>query len=287
MIRSQSFQNNNASLYVIATPIGNLNEISKRVIDAINDCECVFCEDTRVTGQLLSHLNIKKPLISAYENIEKQSSVKVLEYLNNNQNVAFMSDAGYPGVSDPGHIIIQEVIKNNFNVVVINGPCALIQSLIASGLNTDHFYFYGFLNAKPSERRKELESLKTFKDTIIFYQSPHKILSCLQDMLDIFGDREICLCRELTKKFEEYIRGNISEIIPICESLKGEMVLVVKGYQKEENVEEHSIEELVEKVNKLVNEGLQTTKAIKQISQQYNVSRQELYQSYLSLVKGE
>ena len=157
MIRTQSFQNNKASLYVIATPIGNLSEISKRVIDAILDCECVFCEDTRVTGQLLAHLNIKKPLISAYENIEKQSSLKVLEYLNNNQNVAFMSDAGYPGISDPGHIVIQEVIKNNFNVVVINGPCALIQSLIASGLNTDHFYFYGFLNAKPSERKKELE----------------------------------------------------------------------------------------------------------------------------------
>ena len=224
MQRQQSFQNNKPSLYVIATPIGNLNEISKRVLDALNECEYVFCEDTRVTGQLLAHLQIKKNLVSAYENIEKQSSVKVLELLKAGKNVAFMSDAGYPGISDPGSLVIQEVIKNDFNVVVVNGPSALIQSVLASGLNTDHFYFYGFLNAKPSARIKELESLKEFKHTMVFYQSPHKIKACLEDMLNILGDRKICLCRELTKKFEEYIRGTISEIIPICETLKGEMV---------------------------------------------------------------
>ena len=285
MIRQQSFQNNKASLYIISTPIGNLSEISSRVIEAINDSSCVFCEDTRVTGQLLAHLNIKKPLISAYENIEKQSSIKVLEFLNNNENVAFMSDAGYPGISDPGHIIIEEVIKNNFNIVVINGPCALIQSVIASGLPTDHFYFYGFLNAKQSTRKKELESLKTFKDTMIFYQSPHKIMSCLEDMLEVFGDRQICLCRELTKKFEEYIRGNISEIIPICESLKGEMVLVVQGYQevKEETI---SLDECVKLVDKKINEGLSTKEAIKIISLENNINKKELYQYYHN-EKGE
>ena len=285
MIRQQSFQNNKASLYIISTPIGNLSEISSRVIEAIKDSSCVFCEDTRVTGQLLAHLNIKKPLISAYENIEKQSSIKVLEFLNNNENVAFMSDAGYPGISDPGHIIIEEVIKNNFNVVVINGPCALIQSVIASGLPTDHFYFYGFLNAKQSTRKKELESLKTFKDTMIFYQSPHKIMSCLEDMLEVFGDRQICLCRELTKKFEEYIRGNISEIIPICESLKGEMVLVVQGDQevKEETI---SLDDGVKLVDKKINEGLSTKEAIKIISLENNINKKELYQYYHN-EKGE
>ena len=237
MQRQQSFQNNKASLYVIATPIGNLSEVSSRVIDALNDCKYVFCEDTRVTGQLLAHLNIKKKLVSAYENIEKQSASKVIELLKENVNVAFASDAGYPGISDPGHIVIQEVIKNDFNVVVVNGPSALIQSVLASGLPTDHFYFYGFLNAKQSARIKELEELKEFKHTMIFYQSPHKILGCLTDMLEVFGDRKVCLCRELTKKFEEYIRGTISEIIPICESLKGEMVLVVEGYVKPESEE--------------------------------------------------
>ena len=283
MLRQQSFQNNKASLYVIATPIGNLSEISKRVINALNDCEYVFCEDTRVTGQLLAHLQIKKHLVSAYENIEKQSSIKVLELLKDNQNVAFVSDAGYPGISDPGSIIIQEVIKNDFNVVVVNGPSALIHSVLASGLDTSHFYFYGFLNAKQSARIKELEDLKEFKHTMIFYQSPHKILSCLTDMLSVFGDRKICLCRELTKKFEEYIRGTINEIIPICESLKGEMVLVVKGY---EEVKEHldvSNYYLVKQIDILINQGNKTTKAIKMISEQYNVSRSELYQYYHEL----
>ena len=285
MQRHQSFQNNKPILYVIATPIGNLNEISPRVIQALNDSSYVFCEDTRVTGQLLNHLQIKKNLISAYENIEKQSASKVIELLKENVNVAFASDAGYPGISDPGHIIINEVIKNDYNVVVVNGPSALIQSVLASGLDTTHFYFYGFLNAKPSERKKELESLKTFKDTMIFYQSPHKILACLTDMLEILGDRQICLCRELTKKFEEYIRGTISEIIPICESLKGEMVLVVEGYIKPEN-EEISLDDCVKLIDKEIKNGLTTKEAIKKVASQTNVNKKELYQFYHN-EKGE
>lgn len=285
MQRQQSFQNNKPSLYVIATPIGNLSEISKRVLDSLNECEYVFCEDTRVTGQLLAHLQIKKNLISAYENIEKQSSVKVLELLKDGKNVAFMSDAGYPGISDPGSLVIQEVIKNDFNVVVVNGPSALIQSVLASGLNTDHFYFYGFLNAKPSARIKELESLKEFKHTMVFYQSPHKIKGCLEDMLNIFGDRNVCLCRELTKKFEEYIRGTISEIIPICETLKGEMVLVVEGYTQEDT-QNISMEECVELVDEEIKNGLSKKEAIKNIALKYNVNKKELYNFYHN-EKGE
>lgn len=285
MQRQQSFQNNKPSLYVIATPIGNLNEISKRVLDALNECEYVFCEDTRVTGQLLAHLQIKKNLVSAYENIEKQSSVKVLELLKAGKNVAFMSDAGYPGISDPGSLVIQEVIKNDFNVVVVNGPSALIQSVLASGLNTDHFYFYGFLNAKPSARIKELESLKEFKHTMVFYQSPHKVKVCLEDMLNILGDRKICLCRELTKKFEEYIRGTISEIIPICETLKGEMVLVVEGYTQEDT-QSISMEECVELVDEEIKKGSSTKEAIKNIALKYNVNKKELYNFYHN-EKGE
>lgn len=285
MQRQQSFQNNQPSLYVIATPIGNLSEISKRVLDSLNECEYVFCEDTRVTGQLLAHLQIKKNLISAYENIEKQSSVKVLELLKDGKNVAFMSDAGYPGISDPGSLVIQEVIKNDFNVVVVNGPSALIQSVLASGLNTDHFYFYGFLNAKPSARIKELESLKEFKHTMVFYQSPHKIKGCLEDMLNIFGDRNVCLCRELTKKFEEYIRGTISEIIPICETLKGEMVLVVEGYTQEDT-QNISMEECVELVDEEIKNGLSKKEAIKNIALKYNVNKKELYNFYHN-EKGE
>ncbi len=279
MNRQQSFQNSLATLYVIATPIGNLNEISPRVIEAITDSQYVFCEDTRVTGQLLSQLKIKKPLISAYENIEKQSAEKVIQHLSQHENVAFMSDAGYPGISDPGQIVIKEAIEHQFNVVVVNGPCALIQSVIASGFDTKHFYFYGFLDAKPTLRKKELESLKNFSNTLIFYQSPHKILACLQDMLEIFGNRKICVCRELTKKFEEYIRGSIQEIIPLCETFKGEMVIVVEGYQEKE-IQTITLDEAIQRVQQMIQKGFLKTKAIKQIANDYHLSRKELYQYY-------
>ena len=279
MTRNSSFGDEKAKLYVIATPIGNLNEISERTIQAINDCSVIFCEDTRVTGLLLKHLNIKKALFSAYENIEKSASEKVLQYLNDNQNVGLISDAGYPAISDPGSIIIQEVIKHDYSIVVINGPSALIHSLVASGFDTSHFYFYGFLNAKETTRRKELEKLNKIEDTIILYQSPHKIKACLEDMLTILGDRDICLCRELSKKFEEYIRGKISEIIPICETLKGEMVIVIAPSIKEEAIEEIDDRMCLE-IDDLINKGQSTKDAIKEIANKYNVNKSELYNFY-------
>ena len=278
MIRQQSFQNKKASLYVVATPIGNLNEVSKRLIDAIEDSAVVFCEDTRVSGNLLNLLNIHKPLISSHENIERSNVEKALSYLNNNENVSLLSDAGYPAISDPGSIIIQEVIKNNFNVVVINGPSALMQSAVASGFDLSHFYFHGFLNAKESLRKKELETLKNIDCPIIFYQSPHKIKNCLEDMLSILGNRNICLCRELTKKFEEYIRGTISEVLEICETLKGEMVVVVDSLQKEKKEID---EKMIDEVNRCINEGMKTNEAIKKIAKENNVSKNELYEFYL------
>lgn len=148
MKRSQTFNNDYATLYVIATPIGNLQEISPRIIDVLNCCEVIFCEDTRVSFKLLQHLNIQKPLFSAYENIEKAATEKIINYLKNGKNVAFLSDAGYPGISDPGQLIINQVRNYDFNVAVINGPSALIHSLVGSGFPSDHFYFYGFLPPK-------------------------------------------------------------------------------------------------------------------------------------------
>lgn len=275
MQRSQTFTNTKATLYVIATPIGNLQEISPRIIDAINDSEVIFCEDTRVSLKILQHLNIQKTLISAYENIEKSASIRVLSYLHNNQNVAIVSDAGYPGISDPGQLIIQEAINNNFNIAVINGPSALIHSMVASGFSTDHFYFYGFLPPKSSKRKATLEDLKTFKDPIIFYQSPHKIKECLKDILEVLGDRKICLCRELTKKFEEFIRGNISEIIPICEQLKGEMVVVLQGNQQETKQELNN--DLKNIILKEIDAGLSTKEAIKKVSTLHKLKKSDVY----------
>lgn len=279
MQRQISFNENKPTLYVVATPIGNLNEVSKRTIEVLNDVGCIYCEDTRVSANLLQCLGIHKPLFSAYENIEKQSALKIVEHLEKGESVAFMSDAGYPNISDPGNIIIKEVINNNFPIVVVNGPSALIHSVVASGLDTKHFYFYGFLNAKESTRRKELIKLKDFPDTIIFYQSPHKLEGSLQDMLDILGNRNICLCRELTKKFEEFIRGKISEVIPLVDTIKGEMVIVVEGNKEEKEID---IDDMLDKMQELISKkNIKASMAAKEISSQYGISKNELYQTYL------
>lgn len=279
MNRLQSFQNNQPTLYVLSTPIGNLKEVSTRFFETIDACAVIFCEDTRVTGQLLSHFNIKKPLYSAYENIEMQSAEKILSFLKEGKSVGLLSDAGYPGISDPGQKIIQEVIAASFNVVVINGPCALISALVASGFETDHFYFYGFLNAKSSIRKKELEDLKAIKDTLIFYQSPHKIKSCLEDMLTVLGNRNACLCREMSKIYEEYIHGTFEELLTLCDTLKGEMVLVVEGKQKEASEMELS-DCYIDKINEKIQNGKTKKEAIKEVALEEGVSKNELYNFY-------
>lgn len=277
MKRQQSFTNDKPSLFVIATPIGNLQEISKRCIEVLESVDCVFCEDTRVSSKIMQHLSIKKSLYSAFENKELEAAANIISMLKNNKNVALVSDAGYPGISDPGQKIIKKVIDEDFNVVVINGPSALIQSVIASGFSTDHFYFYGFLDAKPTRRKKELEKLKDFEDTLIFYQSPHKIKESLQDFLEVFGNRNICLCRELTKKFEEYIRGTVSEVLEICESLKGEMVLVVEGKKTEKRKLDESVIELIDLK---IKEGKTTNQAIKEVAKELDLSKNEVYDFY-------
>lgn len=278
MQKNQSFSNDNkATLYVLATPIGNLTEISDRLKETISLVDAIFCEDTRVSSKILNHLGIKKSLYSAYENKENEAAKQIISFLKNNQSVALMSDAGYPGISDPGNKIIQQVIENNYPIVVINGPCALIQSVVASGMDTSHFYFYGFLDPRSAKRKKELQSLVSFENTIVFYQSPHKLLETLQDMLEVLGDRKICLCRELTKKFEEYIRGTISEIIEISDTLKGEMVIVVEG-NKTKEVEIDKT--LIELIDIKIKQGLTKNEAIKEVAKTYNVSKNELYNFY-------
>lgn len=278
MKRQQSFQNNKACLYLIASPIGNLKEISQRVIETLNKVEIIFCEDTRVTGFLLNNLKIKKTLISCPEFAENNHLQQLLNYLNNNQSVAYMSDAGYPCLSDPGNNLVTKVLENDFNVVVINGPSAAICALLASGLDTTHFYFHGFLDAKESARKKELETLKNLSCTLIFYVSPHKVLKTLEDIYEIFGDRKVTLAREMTKMYEEYLRGTISELMPICETLKGEMVLVCEGNNKQETI---SLSKAYLEVIKLIKQGTHSNEAIKIIANNYHLNKKELYNYYL------
>ena len=194
----------NTILYVVSTPIGNLQEMTPRAIEVLKNVAFIACEDTRNTRKLCSHFGIDTPLVSCHEHNEMFESDKILSALEDGRNVALASDAGYPGISDPGSIVIKKAIENGFKIEVISGPCALINALVGSGLQSDHFYFHGFLSSKNGERKKELEDLCTKKETMIFYEAPHRIIDTLESMLKILGNRKICIARELTKKFEEF-----------------------------------------------------------------------------------
>ncbi len=277
MKRQQSFLSNQPCLYVVATPIGNLNEISNRTIETLQKVAAGFCEDTRVSGKILQHLSIKKPLYSAYENKELEAAQQIIAFLQKGEEVALLSDAGYPAISDPGQKIIQQVKENGYPVIIINGPCALIQSVIASGFPFQHFYFYGFLDAKSAKRKKELLSLQNIDDVLIFYLSPHKAKETLQDVLTVLGNRTICLCRELTKKFEEYVWGTIEEVISIVDTLKGEMVLVVEGKKIEKKAITPALFHLIDEKMK---KGYSKNQAIKEVAKENDVSKNELYDAY-------
>ena len=191
---------NKGILYLVPSPIGNLSDISKRIIDTLNSVDYIFCEDTRNTQKLLNLLNIKKTTISCHEHNEKEMSFKLISYLSEGKNIAYMSDAGYPAISDPGEILVKEVSKNNFKIIPLSGPTASLTALIASSLPTSHFLFYGFLSSKHSERIKEINELKSFPYTIIFYEAPHRINETLDDLYNTLGDRKITIARELSKE---------------------------------------------------------------------------------------
>ncbi len=284
MKRELSFDGPSPLLYLIASPIGNLGEFSPRAKETIETMDYIACEDTRNTGKLLSCFGLKKPLISCHEHNEEEASNKIISLLKEGKKVAYLSDAGYPAISDPGSRLAKRCLQNEIKISVINGPNAAIMALVASGLDTTHFYFYGFLDSKASARRKELVALKDFPNTIIFYEAPHRIKKTLADMADILGkERPVVLARELTKKHEEFLRGSIEEILQEDEnSLLGEMVIVVSGAsKKEETIDEEKIVSLLE--SKL--ESLRPKEAINEIALEYNLPKNAVYDCYLSRVK--
>lgn len=261
-------------LYLVATPIGNLNETSKRTLDVLNNVSVIACEDTRNTVKLLTHFDIHKKLI-AYHNFNEEDSAKgILEILRRGEDVALVSDAGYPLISDPGYLLCEKVIEEGFRIVTVSGPSAGINALVASGLSTNHYLFYGFLNAKSSAAKKELEALKSFPYTMIFYEAPHRINKTVKLALEVLGDRKAVIARELTKIHEEYLRGRLSELVKY-EELKGEIVFLVEGYKEEEK--EVDMDKALEEVNNLVNNGLKAKVACKEIAGKYNTSANELY----------
>lgn len=274
---SQKSYDNSPTLYLIPTPIGNLDDITLRTIKILNEVEVVFCEDTRVTSLLLNHLNIKKKLISNFEYNENKNENKLLEYLKNGYNVGLVSDRGTPVISDPGYELAKIAIDNGYNVVSLPGATALIPALTSSGIEPMPFLYYGFLNSKDSKRRKELEGFKLFKHTMIFYEAPHRIKKTLEDMLNILGNRKISISREITKKFEEVYRGTIEEILKEIDEIKGELVIVVSGNTEEVDFNDLTIEE---HINMYMDMGLSSKEAIKKVSLDRNVKKSDIYNEY-------
>ena len=266
-----------ATLFLVATPIGNLNEVSNRCLETLRSVKVIACEDTRNTRKLLSHFDIHTPLISYHNYNEELASGSIIEYLENGDDVALVSDAGYPLISDPGYVLVNEVIEKGFNINTVSGPNACLNALVASGLSVNHYMFYGFLNSKSSSARKELEELKNFPYTIVFYEAPHRIKKTVELVYEVFGDRKAVIARELTKIHEEYIRGNLSELVNIGD-LKGEIVFLVEGYKHEET--EINFDALKNEVLNLVDNGLKTKVAISEVASKYKVSKNELYDYY-------
>ena len=273
MKRNKSFDGSNV-LYLVATPIGNLKEFTSRAIEVISDADLVAAEDTRNTYSLLANFGLKKQLFSLREHNEKEAANHIIKLIKDGKKVVYVSDAGYPGISDPGSILVREAINNDINVSTVCGSSAFINALVSSGLQTDHFYFHGFLPAKESAAKQELELLKAKKETIIFYESPHRIKQTLFIMFDVLGDRNVVIARELTKVNEEYIRGTLSELKDIDElSLKGEMVVLIEGNTQEEGL---SDSEICAKVEYFMKKGLSKKDSIQVVSELYSVNKNKI-----------
>ena len=275
---TKSFDEKKPTLYLVPTPIGNLKEITSRALEVLNAVDVIAAEDTRNTKKLLMAYNIQKPLISHHEHNQATSIPQILHHLHNNDSVAVVSDAGYPLVSDPGANLVKEVIKEDYAVVSLSGANAAMNALVASGLSCVHYLFYGFLENKSSKRKKQLDELKDFPYTLIFYEAPHRIESMLQDVLEVLGDRNMCLARELTKLHEEYIRGTVSEVVQVAKDKKGEMVVIIEGKPIKE--ETFDMKTAIEKVNEYIKRGLKTKEAIKKAATELGCSKNELYDEY-------
>ena len=274
MTRDKSFASDNNLLYLVATPIGNLSEVSERFISVVKEMDIIAAEDTRNTGSLLSKLGISKELFSLREHNENQASAYIVEQIKNGKKVAYMSDAGYPGISDPGYLLVQNALAAGIRVSTISGPSAFINALVASGLETRHFYFHGFLSAKESEAKKELEEIKDKKETIIFYEAPHRINKMLVLLLKELGDRKAIIARELTKINEEYIRGNLSELVEIDETtLKGEMVVLIEGNKESKEI---SDEEILKLVGYYKEKGLSTKDSIEKAANELQIPKNRI-----------
>lgn len=280
----KSFAQAAGTLYLVPTPIGNLEDMTFRAVKTLQTVELIASEDTRNTQKLLNHFEVKTPQKSLHEHNYNERIPELLAFLKSGNSIAQVSDAGMPSISDPGHELVVACIEENIPVVALPGATAGMTALIASGLAPQPFYFYGFLQRKKSTQKKELTALKKQTATLIFYESPHRVKETVKNILEVFGNREVVICRELTKLYEEYLRGTAEELIDYLSehSLKGECCLLVSGAVEIE-VDEVFTGSLKEQVELLIEEGQAPKEAIKTVAKRHDLKKQAVYKEYHEL----
>lgn len=273
---------NTGKLYIVATPIGNLSDITNRAIQCLNTVDIIACEDTRTSGKLLGHFNITTPSWAYHDHNADIQTPKFIELIKSGKNIALISDAGTPLISDPGFRLVKACHDHNISVSPVVGACAAIGALSVSGLPSDKFYFYGFLPAKTVARQAELTKLKNISASMIFYEAPHRILACIDDMTHIFGDRTVCFCREITKTFETIHYSSLARLHDFIQNdtnqQKGEIVLVVAGNTGDDN-DEHKIDTLLKRLL----QDLSVKKTAQLASDLTGIKKNQLYERALAL----
>ena len=278
--RSFKDQRETGTLFLVPTPIGNRDDMSYRMIQTLKEVDLIAAEDTRNTGLLLKHFEIRTPQVSFHEHNAMEKIPDLLAHLESGKNVAQVSDAGLPSISDPGHDLVKAAIEREIPVVAVPGPSAGITGLIASGLAPQPHIFYGFLPRKEGQQKAFFQEKRDYPETQIFYESPHRVRATLQNMLAVYGDRPVVLVRELTKIYEEYTRGTIAELVAYLEEnpLKGECLLIVEGAsEQEQDLEEV---DLIQEIDLLVQSGMKKNQAIKQVAKQFGLQKSDLYARY-------
>lgn len=276
-------------LYLVPTPIGNLKDITLRALEVLQNVDLIAAEDTRQSLKLLNHFNIKKPLISYHQHNEQGKSENLIEKLKEGKNIALVSDAGTPGVSDPGAVIVSKCIEENIDFEVLTGATAVTTALVYSGLDTTKFIFRGFLSRENKEKKSMINELKDRKETLIFYEAPHRLKSTLEFLRENLGDRKIAICRELTKIHEEIVRLSLCEAINYYEdkTIKGEIVLVVQGKGEDEilNEERAAWEKLSigEHIKMYIEDGISKKEAVKKVAKDRKLPKSEIYKHSIDL----
>lgn len=279
--RQKTFSTEEAKLYLVGTPIGNFNDMTYRAVETLKMVDDIYCEDTRITGQLLNHFDIHTKMHSYHIHNEQELTDGILNQIKQGKNIAVVSDAGMPCISDPGYLISKRAIEEDISVVVVPGVSASLTALVGSGIPSNNFTFIGFLNSKDTKRKEELEQLKHKTETLILYEAPHRIKETLEMLNDLMPNRYIVLSRELTKKYEEYLRGTPQEILEVVNELKGEMVLIISGCTNEEKNEDLLNLSIKDHFKYYIESGYDQKEALKKVAKDRNTSKSNIYQEVL------